>query len=123
VQGPPRPHCADHVRLETSRKQQVLAKARAYDLGVPRTRSDRAAIRAAEARALGRRVAEARVQAGKSQAEAARALSVPQSQIAKVELGLRQLRFTEGLRLARLYAVAPSDLDPSSSSEDGSESP
>lgn len=30
----------------------------------------------------------------------------------KVELGLRQLRFVEGLRLAALYSIAPEDLGP-----------
>ena len=47
-----------------------------------------------------------------SQLDAARALGVPQSAIAKLELGLRQLRFTEGLRLATIYGVAPGSLLP-----------
>ena len=47
-----------------------------------------------------------------TQLAAARALGVPQSRIAKLESGLRSLSFVEGLRLASLYAMSPSDLDP-----------
>ena len=79
---------------------------------MPKIRPDVAASRALEARALGTRLAAARSSAGLSQSDAARALAVPQSQIAKVELGLRQLPFVEGLRLAALYSIAPEDLAP-----------
>ena len=64
------------------------------------------------ARAIGRRLAVAREAAGLSQAQAAQALEVPQSRVAKVELGLRHLQFVEGLRLADLYSVSPRYLDP-----------
>lgn len=66
------------------------------------------------ARSLGRRLAAAREAAGLSQSQAARTLGVPQSRIAKVELGIRHLQFIEGLRLADLYSLSPADLDPQS---------
>jgi transcriptional regulator with XRE-family HTH domain len=65
------------------------------------------------ARGLGTRLAAAREQAGLTQAAAAVALGIPQSRIAKLELGLRQLGFLEGLRLTALYAVGCHDLEPS----------
>jgi len=77
---------------------------------MPRTRSTVLAERVAGARDLGTRLAAAREQAGLTQAAAAKALGIPQSRIAKLELGMRQLGFLEGLRLAQLYAVEPVDL-------------
>jgi transcriptional regulator with XRE-family HTH domain len=59
-------------------------------------------------------LAAAREAAGLSQSQAARTLGVPQSRIAKVELGIRHLQFIEGLRLADLYSLSPADLDPQS---------
>jgi Helix-turn-helix. len=77
---------------------------------MPKIVAARAAARLEDARILGRRLADARSRAGLSQAQAAKALAVPQSQIAKLELGLRQLRFIEGLRLATLYSISPIEL-------------
>lgn len=68
--------------------------------------------RADTARSLGRRLVAGRLAAGLSQSDVARALVIPQSQIAKVELGIRHLLFVEGLRLAEPYSMSPSDLDP-----------
>jgi len=79
---------------------------------MPRTRPAVRAERTEEARTIGRRLAEARESAGLSQLEVARQLGVPQSSIAKLELGLRQLRFIEGLRLAEIYGIAPTRLAP-----------
>jgi transcriptional regulator with XRE-family HTH domain len=66
--------------------------------------------RTEEANAVGRRLAAAREAAGLSQIEAAKRLGVAQSSIAKLELGQRQLRFVEGLRLSEIYGVRPSQL-------------
>lgn len=68
--------------------------------------------RVATARDVGARLAAARERAGISQTEAARAIGSPQSRVAKLELGLRQLQFLEGLRLAALYGVEPTAFDP-----------
>jgi transcriptional regulator with XRE-family HTH domain len=81
---------------------------------MPRTRLAVLEERDADARAVGRLLAAARERAALSQLDVARAIGVPQSQIAKLELGLRQLRFVEGLRLAALYSIPPTDLDPGS---------
>jgi transcriptional regulator with XRE-family HTH domain len=67
--------------------------------------------RARADRGLGERLAAARERAGLTQLAAARALGVPQSTIAKLERGKRQLRFLEGLQLAKLYGVMPTSLD------------
>jgi DNA-binding XRE family transcriptional regulator len=83
-----------------------------YPDAMPRTRATVLAERAEAARGLGTRLAGAREQAGLTQAAAARAIGIPQSRIAKLELGLRQLGFLEGLRLAALYRVECGDLDP-----------
>ena len=80
--------------------------------GMPRTRQSVRDQRNEEARDVGRLLAEAREAAGLSQLQVARLLDVPQSSIAKLELGQRQLRFVEGLRLAALYGVLPSALAP-----------
>lgn len=77
---------------------------------MPRTRKSILQERIDEAKSVGRRLAAARVRVGLSQEQVARALGVPQSQVAKLEIGARQLRFTEGLRLAVLYRIEPSDL-------------
>jgi transcriptional regulator with XRE-family HTH domain len=61
---------------------------------------------------MGRRLAAARIAAGFSQVAAATALGIPQSAIAKLELGQRYLSFLEGLDLAALYGADPSTLDP-----------
>jgi len=54
-----------------------------------------------------------------SQLAAAKALGVPQSVIAKLELGKRQLLFLEALRLAGLYGVDCRELGPKGSENDG----
>ncbi|HJP89038.1 MAG TPA: helix-turn-helix transcriptional regulator [Candidatus Limnocylindrales bacterium] len=77
---------------------------------MPKTSPAVRAERSDEARLVGRRLAAAREAAGLSQLEAARRLGVPQSAIGKLELGQRQLRFVEGLRLAKIYGVAPTRL-------------
>lgn len=83
---------------------------------MPRTRPAVMEDRAAGAAVIGRRLAAAREQAGLSQAQVAAVLDVPQPLIAKLELGHRQLRFVEGLRLASLYGISPRDLDPEAAS-------
>jgi transcriptional regulator with XRE-family HTH domain len=72
---------------------------------VPRTREVVVIERAEAGLVLGARLAKAREKAGLSQAAAAKALGVPQSRIAKLERGKRQLQFLEALRLAALYGV------------------
>jgi transcriptional regulator with XRE-family HTH domain len=79
---------------------------------MPRTRIAVQTARADEARAVGQRLAAAREAAGLTQLAAARRLGVPQTAIAKLELGQRQLRFVEGIRLAGMYGVRPTDLAP-----------
>ena len=79
---------------------------------MPRTSTAVRTARGEEARGVGRQLATAREAAGLSQQEAARRLGVPQSSIAKVELGQRQLRFVEGIRLAQIYGVRPTELVP-----------
>jgi len=79
---------------------------------MPKTRPSVRAERSEQAQGVGRRLAQAREAAGLSQQEAARRLGVPQSSIAKLELGQRQLRFVEGLRLAAIYRIDPAELAP-----------
>lgn len=63
-------------------------------------------------RRLGSRLAAAREKAGLTQLAAAKMMGIPQSRIAKVELGTRQLGFLEGLRLAEVYGIDCRHLDP-----------
>lgn len=84
---------------------------------MPRTAVEVSTERAETARAVGRRLADARERARLTQGEAASAVGLRQSQIAKLELGVRQLRFVEGLALARLYMIDCADLVPTGSSE------
>lgn len=77
---------------------------------MPRTRSSVLERRAEADRDLGERLAAAREKAGLTQLAAAKALGLPQSAIAKIERGKRQLRFLEGLRLAQLYGIDCLDL-------------
>jgi Helix-turn-helix. len=79
---------------------------------VPRTRSETLEDRAQADRLLGERLAVARQKAGLTQLAAAKALGLPQSAIAKLERGRRQLRFLEGLRLAEIYSIDCRELDP-----------
>jgi transcriptional regulator with XRE-family HTH domain len=79
---------------------------------MPKTRAEVLAERAEQARRLGQVLARARESAGLTQVQAANSLGVPQSRIAKLELGQRQLLFLEALRVARLYDVDPVTLDP-----------
>lgn len=79
---------------------------------MPRTRPSVKKQRLEEARAVGQLAAAAREAAGLSQYEVARRLGIPQSSIAKLELGQRQLRFVEALRLVALYGIRFSDLAP-----------
>jgi transcriptional regulator with XRE-family HTH domain len=74
---------------------------------MPRTRDTIRTARQAEAKAIGRSLAMSRKRAGLSQAQVARALRVPQSVIAKAELGTRKLGYIEGLWLAHIYGVRP----------------
>ncbi len=85
---------------------------------MPRTRSSVLSERAEGGRRLGERLAAARGQAGLSQLAAARALGIPQSVIAKLELGKRQLLFLEALRLAKLYGIDCGDLEPRGNGDD-----
>lgn len=95
-----------------------MGRSALYDPLVPKTRPAVLEQRLESARAVGRKLALAREAAGLSQAEAARRLGVPQSRIGKLELGMRSLMFIEGLRLARLYGVAPATFDDLSSGPD-----
>ena len=61
--------------------------------------------------AVGRRLADVRESKNLSQLVVAEALGIPQSQIAKLELGLRTLTFAEALDLADLYGVEMTALD------------
>jgi transcriptional regulator with XRE-family HTH domain len=79
---------------------------------MPRTRPEVSATRHERAVEVGRRVAAARLQAGCTQVAAARALNIPQSALARVELGQRYLSFIEALDLAALYGVPASAFDP-----------
>lgn len=78
---------------------------------MPRTSSELREDRAQADRRLGERLAAAREKAGLTQLGAAKAIGLPQSAIAKIERGRRQLRFLEGLRLAELFGVECRDLD------------
>ena len=78
---------------------------------MPRTSSERLEGRAQADRSLGARLAAAREKAGMTQLAAAKAIGLPQSAVAKLERGKRRLLFLEGLRLANLYGVVPTDLD------------
>lgn len=61
---------------------------------------------------VGRLLGDAREDAGLPQSAAARFLGVPQSRIAKIELGRRQLLFLEAVLLAHLYHIPITQLDP-----------
>lgn len=54
---------------------------------------------------LRNRLVQARKAVGKTQTEAAQALGKTQSLISKLEIGERQARFAEVVRLARIYGV------------------
>jgi len=79
---------------------------------MPRTRPELSASRREQAIEVGRRLAAARARAGCSQTAAAKALGIPQSALAKIELGQRYLSFLEALDLAALYGVPASAFDP-----------
>jgi DNA-binding XRE family transcriptional regulator len=104
--------------LSFKRLTLIRRVSRAYDRDMPKISAPRALARQEEARVLGGRLGQARNRTGLSQAEAAKALAVPQSQIAKLELGQRRLGFIEGLRLATLYSISPEELDPALFEED-----
>jgi DNA-binding XRE family transcriptional regulator len=89
-----------------------------YAPAMPETRSSVLLDRAEAARLLGRRLAALREKAGLTQLAAARALSAPQSAIAKLESGRRQLRFLEAVRLAALYGVDCAEFDPENATGD-----
>lgn len=61
---------------------------------------------------VGRLIGDAREDAGLPQSVAAKVLDVPQSRIAKIELGRRQLMFLEAVALAELYQVSLDRFDP-----------
>jgi transcriptional regulator with XRE-family HTH domain len=63
--------------------------------------------------AIGRLVGDARERSELSQQDAARALGVHQSRLAKIESGARRLLFSEALDLARLFCCTTADFDPS----------
>ena len=87
---------------------------------MPETRSSVLLGRAEEARRLGRRLATVREKADLTQLGAARALGTPQSTIAKLESGRRQLRFLEALRLAEVYGVDCREFGPDDAQRDAS---
>lgn len=82
-----------------------------YPRWVPKTRPELLEHRRRFAVAVGRRLAAAREAAHLSQLAAGEALAIPQSQIAKLELGQRTLTFGEALDLADLYGVAVTEFD------------
>lgn len=55
---------------------------------------------------------DAREAVGLSQSQVGKRLAVPQSRIAKLELGIRRLLFVEALSLAKLYRTSISQFDP-----------
>jgi ribosome-binding protein aMBF1 (putative translation factor) len=61
---------------------------------------------------IGRLLGDAREDAGLPQSAAAAALGAPQSRVAKVELGRRQLLFHEAVILCDLYGIELEQLDP-----------
>ena len=61
---------------------------------------------------VGQLLGDAREDAGLPQSAAARHLGVPQSRIAKIELGRRQLLFLEAVLLADLYGITLNRIDP-----------
>jgi transcriptional regulator with XRE-family HTH domain len=61
---------------------------------------------------IGALLGDAREDAGLPQSAVAKALGVPQSRIAKLELGRRQLLFAEAALLADLYGVSTTHFDP-----------
>lgn len=61
---------------------------------------------------VGQLLGDAREDARLPQSAAARHLGVPQSRIAKIELGRRQLQFLEAVVLAHLYSIPLDRLDP-----------
>lgn len=77
------------------------------DLDTPMDAED-AALQAA----IGRLLGDARQAAGMSQSAAAKAIGISQSRVARLERGLRRLRFDEAAGFARLYNVALSAFDP-----------
>jgi transcriptional regulator with XRE-family HTH domain len=79
---------------------------------MPTTHAETLAARLALRLEVGRRLADARRNAGLSQAQAAKSLGLAQSAIAKVELGRRAASFVEVLALADLYGIDPVTLDP-----------
>lgn len=62
--------------------------------------------------AIGRLLGDARQAAGLPQSAVARRLGMPQSRLARTELGKRRLLYAEAVRLARLYGVDISAFDP-----------
>lgn len=63
-------------------------------------------------RRVGQLLGDAREAAGLPQSHVARLMGVPQSRIAKLELGRRRLLFIEAVQLAKLYGVPASRFDP-----------
>lgn len=87
---------------------------------MPQARSRQAALRRQRGTDIGRRLAQARVAAERTQAQAADALGLAQTAIAKLEAGARTLGFLEALELADLYGVSVLRFDPRADPDEGS---
>ncbi len=68
--------------------------------------------RESESELLGRRLAEIRQRAGFTQTKVAAYFSKPQSWVAKIEAGERNLRYSEGVALLELFRAPHDLLDP-----------
>lgn len=86
---------------------------------MPRLRAETAVARHELAGAIGARLLAARFHAGLAQSAAGRAVGLSQNAIARLEIGARQLAFTEAVDLARLYGVAIERFDPRPTSGGG----
>jgi ribosome-binding protein aMBF1 (putative translation factor) len=100
------------LAIRGSTAEPAIRGRQTYDLSVPRTRASVSAERFEEARRVGVLLTRARVSARRTQEDVAAELGIPQSRIAKLESGQRQLRFVEGLRLAAAYGIEATALDP-----------
>ena len=86
--------------------------ARRAETAIKANRRPSAELPPDSARLIGLLLGDAREEAGLPQSVAAKALDGPQSRIAKLELGTRQLQFLEAVVLSDLYGIALERLDP-----------